>query len=378
MAFELACIECGASYDNSTYRLFCSDCNGLLDARYDTPKSKEARIINGKSGFAKHLPMLPIRDPSNLVTMNEGDTPIVPLSKVGQTIGVKRLYGKVEYFNPTGSFKDRGNAILVSVLKDTGITAVVESTGGNGGNSFAAYCARGDVVFHAFMNQANFDSPKAKAIAIHGSRAHWVEGSKQDVYDAAKKFAEDTGVLHLRYGKSTYFIEGQKTMAYEIPNQLETMPDHVVIPTGNGSILMGMYKGFKEMLEDGRINHMPRLHAVQTEETAPLVAAFEQQNWESYVGEPKSKANGISVKDPPRPRVVASACRESGGSAIAVPEESVLLAQKQLAELEGILIEPASSAALAGVQSLRESGRIGAHDSVLLPLTGFGIKEPIP
>jgi len=141
---------------------------------------------------------------------------------------------------------------------------------------------------------------------------------------------------------------------------------------------MGMYKGFKEMLEDGRINHMPKLHAVQTEETAPLVAAFEQRGWESYSGEPKSKANGISVKDPPRPRVVASACRDSGGSAIAVSEESVLSAQKQLAELEGILVEPASSAALAGVQRLRESGRIGERDQVLLPLTGLGIKEPIP
>jgi threonine synthase len=141
---------------------------------------------------------------------------------------------------------------------------------------------------------------------------------------------------------------------------------------------MGMYKGFKEMLEDGRIDKIPTLHAVQSEETSPLVAAFEGRAWAAYPQDPKSIAIGISVKSPPRPQVVAAACKATGGSAQAISEELLQGAHRQLAEMEGILVEPTSAAALAGVKKLRDLGLIVQGETVLIPLTGFGLKEPLP
>ena len=279
MAYFLVCEKCEAQYDSNRYRLFCESCGGLLDARYDTPATAEARVVAGARGTARYLPTLPINDPANLVTMGEGNTPVVPLPRVGERLGIANLNAKMEYFNPTGSFKDRGNTVQVSVLKDTGVTEVADATGGNAGHSFAAYCARAGIRFHGFANETNADSRKVHAIALHGTQMHWVGAGKAARSDGARDFAEDAGILHMNYGQNIYFIEGLKTLAYEIAEQMNPLPDHIIVPIGNGSIYQGMWRGFKEMLEDGRVDRMPRLHGAQTEETQPVVAAFEGREW---------------------------------------------------------------------------------------------------
>ena len=378
MAFQLVCVQCGQSHDTTKYRLYCERCSGLLEVEYDTPPKVEARLVSGAKGTARYLPTLPIRDPANLVTMGEGDTPIVPLPRVGQELGLPRVYGKLEYFNPTGSFKDRGNAVQVSVLKETGVTEVADATGGNAGHSFAAYCARAGIRFHGFANDAGASSRKVHAIALHGTQMHWVETGRATRGEGARKFAEDSGILLMNYGQNIYFIEGQKTMAYEIAEQLDPLPDHIIVPIGNGSIYQGLWKGFKEMLQDGRVKQMPKLHGAQTEETQPMVAAFEGREWTPYEGEATSKANGIGVPRQPRPEALLEAAKDSGGSFVAVSEDSILSWQRLLAELEGLLVEPTSSIVLGAAQNLKERGVIKEGDRVLLPLTGFGIKEPIP
>ena len=130
---------------------------------------------------------------------------------------------------------------------------------------------------------------------------HWVGAGKAARSDGARDFAEDAGILHMNYGQNIYFIEGLKTLAYEIAEQMNPLPDHIIVPIGNGSIYQGMWRGFKEMLEDGRVDRMPRLHGAQTEETQPVVAAFEGREWTPYEGEAASRANGIGVTNPPRP-----------------------------------------------------------------------------
>jgi len=378
MSFELVCVQCGESQGTTEYRLHCNRCGGLLDVEYDTPAKVEDRLIPGATGIAKYLPTLPVRDPANLVTMGEGNTPIVPLPRVGKKLGLPKVYGKLEYFNPTGSFKDRGNAVQVSVLKDTGVTEVADTTGGNAGHSFAAYCARAGIRFHGFAEETGASSRKIHAIALHGTQMHWVSGDRSARGEEARKYSEDAEVLHMNYGQNIYFIEGQKTMAYEIVEQLDPLPDHIIVPIGNGSIYQGLWKGFKEMLEDGRVKRMPKLHGAQTEETQPMVAAFEGREWIQYEGEATSKANGIGVPRQPRPEALLKAAKESGGSFVAVSEDSLLLWQRLLAELEGLLVEPTSSIVLGAAQNLRDRGIIAESDLVLLPLTGFGIKEPIP
>ena len=182
----------------------------------------------------------------------------------------------------------------------------------------------------------------------------------------------------MNYGQNIYFIEGLKTLAYEIAEQMDPLPDHIIVPIGNGSIYQGMWRGFREMLEDGRVDRMPRLHGAQTEETQPVVAAFEGREWTPYEGEAASRANGIGVTNPPRPHSLQEAAKESGGSFVAVSEEKILEWQRTLASLEGIIVEPRRPSCWEGWKKLLANGDIQQSESVLLPLTGFGVKEPIP
>ena len=378
MAYFLVCVECEAEYDGSRYRLHCESCGGLLDAKYDTPATVEARVVAGAQGTARFLPTLPINDAANLVSMGEGNTPVVPLPRVGERLGLSDVNAKMEYFNPTGSFKDRGNTVQVSVLKDTGVTEVADATGGNAGHSFAAYCARAGIRFYGFANRTTYDSRKVHAIALHGTEVNWVGPSRAARNEGARKFAEDAGILHMNYGQNIYFIEGLKTLAYEVAEQMDPLPDHIIVPIGNGSIYQGMWRGFREMLEDGRVSRMPRLHGAQTEETQPVVAAFEGREWVQYEGEATSKANGIGVTNPPRPQALVQGAKESGGSFVAVTEEKILEWQRTLASIEGIIVEPTSAIVLGALERMVAEGTVKPSDRVLLPLTGFGVKEPIP
>ena len=377
MAYQLVCTQCGQKQDTSRYRLHCEGCGGLLDTEYDTPATPDARVVKGMRGTARYLPTLPINNPKNLVTMGEGNTPIVSLPRVGEELGVE-VSGKLEYFNPTCSFKDRGNCVQVSVLKEVGVTEIADITGGNGGHSFAAYCARAGIKYHGFPVKEGASQRKVEAIGFYGTQMHWVDGDKAAAMAEVEKFAEDTGISRMRYAQNIYFIEGQKTMAYEIAEQMDPLPDHIIVPIGNGSILHGLWKGFRDMLEDGRVKRMPRLYGAQSKETQPVVAAFEGRDWTPYEGDATTVASGIGVKEPPRVGTLLKALRESGGRPITVGEKIIISWQKRLAGLEGIFVEPTSAIVIGAAQELKRIGDIKDGERVLLPFTGFGMKEPPP
>ena len=273
MSFDLVCVECSRHHDASRYRTTCDECGNLLRVDYDTPATAEARILPGAKGIARHLPMLPVRNQANLVTMGEGDTPIVPLTHTGQALDIDAVYAKLEYMNPTGSFKDRGNAVQVSVLKETGVRRAAEIGGGNTGHSLAAYCARAGITFVAFTFEGE-DNRKVQAIRQTGAEMHWVNGDRRTAMAAMDAFCSDSDTLNLTYQLNAYFIEGNKTMAYEIAEQMDPLPDNIIMAVGNGSQLLGMLWAFKEMLQDGRVQKIPRLHAVQSEAYQPLASAF--------------------------------------------------------------------------------------------------------
>ena len=189
MAYILVCIDCLQEHDSSKYRLLCESCNGLLDTKYDPAPEKDLLLSNNK-GIARYLATLPINNPSNLITMGEGDTPIVQLNHIAKLLKLPNLFSKLEYMNPTGSFKDRGNAVQVSVLKDVGITEIADPTGGNAGHSFAAYCARAGIKFHGFANKDGVSQSKIQAIMLHGTNMHWVANTREARVEEANPKSE--------------------------------------------------------------------------------------------------------------------------------------------------------------------------------------------
>ncbi len=376
MSYQLVCVECNEVHDSSRYRLHCQRCGGLLDTKYDTAATVESRVHRGRQGTARYLPTLPINNPDNLVSMGEGNTPVVHLPRVGEEMDLD-VYGKLEYFNPTCSFKDRGYAVHVSVLKETGVTEVADISGGGGGQSLAAYCARAGITYHGFPDTEGASQRKVEAIGIYGTQMHWVDGGRAAAIEEVTKFAEDSGILQIK-SQNIYFIEGQKTMAYEIAEQMDPPPDHIIVPIGSGSILHGLWKGYREMLEDGRAKKIPKLYGVQTTETQPVVSAFEKREWTPHPGNATSVAKGVDVKEPPRVGTLLRAFEESGGRPVTIDEASIIFWQRKLAEMEGIFVEPTSAIVIGAAQKLKETGHIKSGDRVLLPFTGFGMKEPIP
>jgi len=374
--FELVCARCAKRHDASCYRLQCDQCGGLLDIEYDVAPAVEFRLLQNAAGLRRYAPLLPIEDAARFVSLGEGGTPVVPLPAVGAALGLERLCAKLECCNPTGAFKDRGTAVEVTVLRELGIEAVAEIAGGNTGFSLACYCARAGIRFVGFAYE-DPGHPKLHAIAHAGAEMHRVEGDRQACAAAIAEFCRDTGVLDLRYGRNAYFIEGQKTFAYEIPEQVDALPDHVIVPVGNGSLLLGLWRGFSDMLQDGRAVTMPRLHAAQSDAFQPLVAALHETRWRAAPGA-DTVAVGVKVSQPPRLDALVAACRKSGGQAVAVADAAVVRWHRRLAELEGLLVEPTSAIVLAAAEILARRGDIGRDDHVLVALTGSGFKEPIP
>ena len=377
MSFELVCVECSRHYDASRYRTTCNECGNLLRVDYDIPPTTEARILPGAKGIARYLPMLPVRNQANLVTMGEGDTTIVPLIHTSQALNIDAVYAKLEYMNPTGSFKDRGNAVQVSVLKETGVQRAAEIGGGNTGHSLAAYCARAGITFVAFAFEGE-DNRKVQAIRQSGAEMHWVDGDRRAAAAAMDAFCSDSDTLNLAYQLNAYFIEGNKTMAYEIAEQMDPLPDNIIIAVGNGSQLLGMWWAFKEMLQDGRVQKIPRLHAVQAEAYQPLASAFQGHDWSPSSPGPETVAIGIKISSPPRLQELVEACRQTGGQCLAVSDSEIVEWQRRLNSMEGLFVEPTSATVLAAAERLRAQGAITSSESVLFPLTGFGFKEPMP
>ena len=347
--------------------LACDGCGGPLVVRYAA----------GHAPADWGAPPVPYHDAAKAVTLGEGDTPCVELRAVAAMLGVRRVVGKAEYQNPTGSFKDRGTAVMMSVAAEMGVTSVVEDSSGNAGASVAAYAARAHVEAHVF---APADAPTAKLgqIRVYGAHTHLVEGPRQAAADAALAFCERRGMVYASHNLSPYFLEGTKTFAYEAARQLaDDPPQHLVAPVGNGSLVTGPHKGYGELADAGLIAAVPRVHAVQARAVMPIAAAYEGRAW-SASDAGRTIAGGISVAEPPRKAQTLAVLRQSGGSAVAVDDADIARWQLVLAEREGIYAEPTSAAAFAGLERLVARGAVGAGDCALVAITGSGLKDAAP
>ena len=362
---SLRCSECSARHDADMTTLHCAKCDSVLDVAYAS-SPEDISVMPS-----------PLHHPNDAITLGEGSAPSVALRSVAKHLGVDDIHAKLELMNPTGSFKDRGTAVMMSVAREMGVSEVVEDSSGNAGASVAAYAARAGIRAHIFA-PATAPAAKLDQIAVYGAQAHLIDGDRQAVTDAAIDYAERNAIVYASHNLSPYFIEGTKTFAYEVAAQFgANLPRNIVIPVGNGSLLIGAHKGFAELLRSGRIPAIPRLHAIQARAVMPIAAAYID---ESAPPPPTTAtiAGGIAVANPPRLRQSLRAVRETRGSAVAVAESDIIRCQTLLARQEGIFVEPTSAAALAGAQSLLATGAIAPTESILLAATGFGLKDAIP
>jgi threonine synthase len=306
-------------------------------------------------------------DRSHAVTMGEGWTPLVERFWEGA-----RVECKLEFMMPTGSFKDRGMTVMVSYLKRWGLQAVLEDSSGNAGASLAGYAAAAGMRCRILVPESA-SYPKIAQIAAYGADVVTVRGTRQDVADAA--VAQSAEIFYASHNWQAMFVEGTKTLAYELWEQLGfRAPDNVIVPLGYGSNILGCARGFEELLRNGEIERMPRLYGVQAENCAPYYAAY-RANADALVPTPVTStiAEGIASSKPTRVKEVLSAVRDSRGAIVAVSEAEIVAALRALAR-QGLYVEPTSAAAAAGLTQLLASGAIAADASTVLVLTGSGLK----
>jgi threonine synthase len=318
---------------------------------------------------------LPIDDPLAINSLGEGDTPLVLLEKTGESLGLNTLWAKLEFMSPTGSFKDRGSAVLTTMGRELGVTEFIEDSSGNAGASLSAYAAAAGLKAHVFA-PASAASGKLDQIQIFGASLHKIEGQRQAATDAAEEFVKERGLVYLSHNLSPYFSEGMKAASYEIVEVLEDGIEHVVLPVGNGSLLIGMVRGYQELKEAGIISNIPKFHGVQAQAVRPVIAALNGEDWSHDDVQP-TNASGIAVSKPPRLAEMLEAIKSTNGSGVTVSEESLVEWQKRLSSSEGVFAEMTSAGAFAGLEKLIESGEIESGANVLIPVTGSGLKEPL-
>lgn len=301
------------------------------------------------------------------VSMGEGWTPLIARQWDGLPVLMK-----LEFMMPTGSFKDRGMTVLVSYLKSRGISHVLEDSSGNAGASLSAYAAAAGIRCRILVPETA-SYPKIAQIAACGADVVTVKGSRQDVADAAMRMSRE--IFYASHNWQPFFIEGTKTLAYELWEQLAfRAPDNVVVPLGYGSNISGCERGFAELLRNGEIAKTPRLYGVQAANCAPYYEAYKaKQNSLVPTTITPTIAEGIASSKPTRVREVLSAVRDSGGAIVAVTEDEIVAALGTLARM-GLYVEPTSAAAAAGVSQLIHSGAIRRDESTVLVLTGTGLK----
>lgn len=378
---HLACGRCGQYHDADRLQAVCASCGAPLLARYDLPAARNALDPAGLSGrpftLWRYQELLPVRSPAFRVTLGEGGTPLLPLPRLGDSLGLPGLLAKHEGVNPTGCFKDRGMAVAVSRAWELGATELIAPSAGNAAGALAAYAARAGLPAHVIVPA---DAPRANIREAQATGAHvqMVDGLIDEAGRRAKKIAASGYAFNLATLREPYRIEGKKTMGYELAEQLGwRLPDVIIYPTGGGTGLIGMWKAFDEMEQLGWIKpgRRPRMVSVQAAGCAPIVRAFEAgaetaTPWSNA----QTKAAGLRVPGALGDFLILDALRQSGGTAIAIDDEDMLAAQTELGRREGIYAGLEGAATLAAAQKLSESGWLGSDDEVVLFITSSGLK----
>jgi threonine synthase len=315
--------------------------------------------------FRDHLPVGP-NTPE--VDLHEGSTPLVPSRNIAQALGMKHLYFKYEGLNPTGSFKDRGMVVAVAKALEVGSRVFMCASTGNTSASMAAYAARVGVRAIVVVPAGEIAMNKVSQALMYGAKVVALKGS----FDVALEAVRDlTGryPVALMNSVNPHRIEGQKTAAFEVIEELGDAPDYLLLPVGNAGNITAYWKGFREYQAAGRSTRLPRMVGAQADGAAPIVNGHP-------VEEPRTVASAIRIGNPASWEGATTARDESGGVIASVTDTEILAAQVRLASTEGLFCEPASAAPLALLFRLVREGRIDRGATAVVVLTGSGLKDP--
>ena len=373
-------VPCGAPLLDPRERHFLCECGAPLLARYDLNQARNwARdSLRGRApDMWRYRELMPIFDGESPVTLGEGFTPLLHARALGRSIGLERLYIKDESLNPTNSFKARGQSAAITRAKYLGARTISLPTAGNAGNAAAAYSSAAGLACEVFIPK-DAKRPFVDECRLYGANVTLVDGLITDAGRLAAERGKPRGWYDVSTLKEPYRIEGKKTMAYELAEQLEwRWPEWVVYPTGGGTGMVGMWKAFEEIERIGWIapQSRPRMVSVQAENCAPIVRAFERGReradpWEGA----RTIADGLRVPRAIGDFLILRALRESGGTAVAVDDRSMVDGMLTIGKHEGVSAAPEGGAAFVAIQQLAARGTIKPHETVVLFNTGGALK----
>jgi threonine synthase len=357
------CTNCGQPYPTQGFPYCCGKCGGLFDYQDQVSYDPVQPARLGRRSIERYRRSFPLPADVDFVSLGEGDTPLL-----SQRISSRELFFKCENLNPTGSFKDRGTAVLVSALIAAGIEEAVEDSSGNAGASLAAYAARAGVKVHIYVPESA-SGPKSAQISAYGAQVVRIPGPRSASAEAVQREVAG-GVVYASHAYLPHGIAGIATIAFEIAEQLKGSPGTVIAPVGHGTLLLGLHRGFQALQSAGEIDRIPVLIGVQASACAPLWAAFSGGvSGLNTISEGVTVAEGVRIIQPLRGDAVLQAITESGGKMIAVDEEKILKGRDALARI-GLYVEPTSALVICALEEVLEI----CPDPIVLILTGSGFK----
>jgi threonine synthase len=361
---DVRCNNCGRAYPETGAPYRCQSCEGLYD--YSSLRLLDPALINrSQPGIWRYRHTFSLPPDSEPVSLGEGNTPLVWVNIFGRRVALK-----CEYINPSGSFKDRGSSVIVSLLKSRGITNAIEDSSGNAGASYAAYAARAGMKAQIYIPECA-SGPKRRQITAYGAELITIAGSRSDVANAVMKKANE-GLAYASHAYLPFNIPGYATTAYEIYEQLdEKMPGSVVLPVGQGGFLLGLAYGFKNLrIATHKYKHSPKMIGVQASGCAPLWELLSKGETGSGSNPPiKTLAEGVNVQNPVRASSLIKVVRASNGTIMQVEEEDILAGREALARM-GFYVEPTSAIVWPALKETIQD----LPDPIVILLTGSGLK----
>jgi len=376
--YKVECIRCGAGFSKEDIVYTCRECGGLLDIKYDYSEIDVERMVEAKGeGVWKYRVLLPFSEATKPVTIDEGNTPLYRCNRLAKSIGITDLWVKHEGLNPSGSFKDRGMTVGVTKAMELGVKGVACASTGNTSASLAIFAAKAGIPCYVLLPKGKVALGKVAQAMMHGANVFSLRGNFDDALRIVRVICEEEK-LYLLNSVNPYRLEGQKTIAFEVAEKLDwEVPDRVILPVGNAGNISAIFKGFLELRTLGIADSIPKMTGIQAEGAKPVVNAFKQAKAEiTPEDRPETIASAIRIGNPVNAAKALHAIRTSGGVAESVTDKEITEAQLELARLEGIGVEPASAASIAGLKKLVETGEIERDERIVCITNGHLLKDP--
>ncbi|HEX7142843.1 MAG TPA: threonine synthase [Nitrososphaeraceae archaeon] len=376
---SLICRECKKEY-KPQFRYICEDCFGPLDVKYIYPNNIKRELFESRKEktYWRYFELLPIRDKNNIVSINSGFTPLQKSTNLSTDLRLKSLYIKNDSVNPTFSFKDRPAGVAVSRAKEINLKAVGCASTGNLASATAAHAAVARLPCYIFA-PADLEPVKISQALSYGAEFVAVDGTYDDANRVASVIGDSKGIGIVNINMRPYYVEGSKTLAYEVAEQLNwQVPDYLVIPVGSGAMLNAICKGFEELCEIGLVNDVSNLKiiAAQPHGCSPIVDAFKSDSNEIFpVEKPNTIAKSLAIGDPGDGIYVLKRLKQYHGIAETATNQEIIEGILKLSKTEGIFTEPAGGVSVAVLQKLVESGKIDRDANIVCYVTGNGLKS---